>query len=89
MRISLTDRYTDETFILEAEINARAGYSHRGPWCLVLCNNPGREITWDHWQQASGKVIYGDETETSRFKRWEQYGQDLEAKNLKERMKQA
>ena len=89
MRISLTDSHSGDLFIYDVEIEWRRGLTLDGPLYMTPMHIRAPEITWQHWEQGNGTVIYGDESELKRFERWAQYGRDQAAKARKRQRKSA
>ena len=81
MRISLNDSFGD-TYIYEVAIRRRRGLSLDGHLYMTTMYISTPEITWDVWQLGSGKVIYGDDSELTRFKEWATAGQNRAARLL-------
>ena len=79
MRISLNDSFGD-TYVYEVAIRRRRGLSLDGNLYMTMMYISTPEITWDVWQLGSGKVIYGDDSELSRFHEWAAAAQEREAR---------
>ena len=80
MKVALTDRYTGEVFTLVASIEPRVGLSLRGHLYLCLETRPGREFTWEQWNDARGVLVASTAEEYRLFKRWQENGRDYESR---------
>ncbi len=79
MRISLNDSFGD-TYIYEVAIRRWRGLSLDGHLYMTMMYISTPEITWDEWPLGSGKVIYGDDSELTRFHEWAAEAQERAAR---------
>ena len=83
MKVALTDRCTGEVLTIRASIEPRVGFSSRGHLYLCLETRPGRELTWEQWNDGEGVVVAITGEERRLFYRWVESGREYEASALR------